>query len=184
MKLLTFISVAVLLASPSFAASYDVDYASSKIAAKGEHAGTPFEAVFEEWSAEIDFDVTNLEASQITARFNPASIKTGNKMYDGTLPQVDWFNVKSFPEAVYKSTSITHLADAVYKTEGELTIRDITLPLSFEFTLSDLAVSPVSVKAEFPIDRLAYGMGKGSDPKAEWVSQNISVVLDISANPK
>lgn len=184
MKKLMLLASLVMLSYPAEAAEYAVDYQASHIVAKGEHAGNGFEAKFQDWSAEIYFDASDLANSHLKATFNPAELITGNKMYDGTLLQVDWFNVKKFPKAHFTSESISLVEGNVFKADGVLTIRDIELPLRFDFTLDNLDNPPVSAVASFPIDRLAYDLGKGSDPEAEWVSQNIMIDLKISANPK
>jgi len=166
------------------ASDYDIDYSQSTISFSGTHAGNVFEGQFENWQAQIHFDPENLESSKLIAVFNPASAKTGNKMYDGTLPQTDWFNAKQFPEARFASKAITRNNDATYKAQGELEIRGIKQSISFNFTLSDLQSQPVFTKGEFEIDRLAFDIGKKSDPGAAWVSREILVTINITANAK
>lgn len=163
------------------AAPYKVDHSKSSITFSGIHAGNKFEGKFEKWDAEIEFDQNNLAASFIKTTFDPASAKTGNALYDGTLPQVDWFSVKDFAQAKFESKSISALENGGYKADGILTIRDKALPVRFDFTLSDLSQSPVIATATLKVDRLAYDIGKKSDPKAEWVSQNIDITLSIVA---
>ncbi len=172
-----------LFCTPAFAADYTVDYANSRVSFAGEHAGSAFDGVFEEWSADVHFDPADLAGSSLKASFDLASAKTGNKMFDGTLPEKDWFHVAAHPKGHFESNVITVNEDGSYKAEGLLTLRGIEKPLSFDFTLSDLAVAPVQVSAQFPIERLAYDIGRESDPGAEWVSANITVTLDITASP-
>ena len=166
------------------AADYDIDYSQSTISFSGTHAGNVFEGQFESWQVQIHFDPENLESSNLIAVFNPASAKTGNKMYDGTLPQADWFNAKQFPEARFESKSITRNDEGTYKAQGELVIRGIKQSINFDFTLSDLQSQPIFTKGEFEIDRLAFDIGKKSDPDAAWVSREILVTFNITANAK
>lgn len=175
--------VALMFASPVLAKTYVVDKAASQISFMGTHAGKPFEGKFGTWQADIEFDPDNLEGSKIKAVFDLKDAKTGNAMFDGTLPQADWFDVKNTPQGVFESTQIMSKGDGVYAASGELTLRGVTQPVAFDFTIDDLSASPVKVKAEFPIDRLAYGIGQKSDASAEWVSQTIEVLLDIAATP-
>jgi cytochrome b561 len=163
---------------------YRVDYAQSHVRVSGEHAGNPFIAAFERWEAEIDFDPEQLAASKITARFYPEALKSGNKMYDGTLVAADWFNVKAFPEALFESTGITYKEGYRYHVVGALTLRDITQQISFDFMLSDLARTPVEGTAAFDIQRLDFDIGKASDPEAEWVSKAMAIDLKIIATPQ
>lgn len=169
----------------SYAADYKIDYASSQIQFSGKHAGNDFAGVFEEWHGEITFDPDDLESSFITAVFNTASARTGNKMYDGTLPQADWFDVKNHPDASYKSTSIA-APDALdggrYQASGDLSIRGVTQPVIFDFRISDVNADPVIAEGSISIDRLMYDIGRKSDAAAEWVSREITIDFKIVAN--
>lgn len=178
------LAAALLLATPAYAADYAVDKTASHVKFAGEHAGTKFEGAFKEWDAQVSFDPAALDKSSLKATFKPASATTGNKMYDGTLPSADWFDVANHPEAVFVSKTITAGEGGAYVAEGDLTIRGITKPAKFTFTLSDLSASPVTAKGSFLVDRLAYDIGKKSDATAEWVSKDITVTLEIVAKVK
>ncbi|MEM6811795.1 MAG: YceI family protein [Pseudomonadota bacterium] len=166
------------------AQNFEVDYGQSKIGFSGTHAGNEFEGVFNEWNAAIFFDRETPKESEITASFKAASAQTGNKMYDGTLPEADWFDAKNHEAILFESTKIARKEGNTYSATGDLTIRGITKPISFDFTLTDLDNDQVKVNANFVIDRLAYDIGKKSDAKAEWVSQNIDMTLELIATPK
>ncbi len=162
---------------------YTVDYAASKIEFSGTHADNKFSGNFTEWKAAINFDPANLGASRLAATFNTASLKTGNAMYDGTLPQADWFDAKNYPEAKFTSTAITAKPGGGYSATGNLTIRNITKPVTFDFTISDLSKSPVKAEGTLTVNRLDFDLGKKSDGNAEWVSRDISIKLTIVATP-
>ncbi|TDP44849.1 YceI family protein [Zavarzinia compransoris] len=169
---------------PAAAATYAVDPAKSTVAFAGTHAGEAFTGAFGAWQAEIAFDPADLAGSSLKVSFDPASASTGNAMYDGTLPQADWFNVKEFPAATFTSTRIEAGADGAYVATGTLTIRDVAKEISFPFTLTPLGQAPVVAKASFTLDRLAFNLGAKSDPKAEWVSREITITLEVTASPK
>jgi len=174
-----------LSAAPALAADYVVDYKNSKIEFSGTHAGNAFKGSFGTWTALIRFDPADLAGSSIVATFDPASAKTGNSMYDGTLPQADWFDVKNHPQATFASTAITAKEDGSgYTATGDLTLRGVTKAVSFDFTLSPLETAPVTAKASFTIDRLDFDIGKKSDASAEWVDREIVLSLDITATPR
>ena len=165
------------------AADYVVDYKNSKVEFSGTHADNPFSGQFGEWTAEINFDPTTLEESKITAIFKPASAKTGNAMYDGTLPAADWFDVANHPDAKFVSQSIALKEGNHYTANGDLTIRGITKPVVLDFTLSDLSKLPVKAEGTLTLNRLDFDLGKKSDSSAEWVSKEIAIKLSITAAP-
>jgi polyisoprenoid-binding protein YceI len=163
------------------AQDYKVEQSQTLLTFSGTHAGNSFVGKFDKWDATLSFNPDSLSTSSLKASFDTASAKTGNPMYDGTLPQTDWFDSKAHPTANFISREITKVSDGVYKAKGDLTIRHVTKPIEFDFTLSDLSQNIVKVKADFKIDRLAYEIGLKSDPKSEWVSQMIDISLGITA---
>lgn len=182
-RMLPLLALLVIFTIPSVqAADYAIDYDQSYVSFAGQHAGDDFDGVFEEWSAEITFDPVDLENASIKAVFQTESAKTGNKMYDGTLPQADWFDVKNYPKAVFTSETITVNEDEGFNVAGSLTIRDISKSMSFDFTLEDLG-DKMHGHAEFSINRLDFAIGQKSDAKAEWVSEQMKMKIHIIAKP-
>ncbi len=183
MKMYQLLLCGILFATPAFAAPYTIDYKVSSITFSGKHAGTDFNGSFGTWQANVDFDANNLAKSSINATFDTTSAKTGNLMYDGTLPSDDWFNSKTYPQATFKSTQLTKNTDGSFTAKGDLTLRDSTFPVSFIFTVdpADFSIPQLQAKASLTIDRLQYGIGMKSDAKAEWVDKDINIILHIVA---
>ena len=179
------LSVVFMLTSftSAHAAEYVVDKTQSKIEFSGTHAGKPFKGAFGVWDAVIVFDAANLAASSVKVTIDTASAKTGDAMYDGTLPTADWFDVKNHPQATFTSESISK-KDGSYMAKGLLTIRGKAVPVAFDFALSDLTAPPVKTTFTVTLDRLAHDIGLKSDAKAEWVSKEIPITVTLKASPK
>jgi cytochrome b561 len=181
MKLLAFSVLGVLaLASPAFAAKWNVDPAASSITFTGVHAGKAFTGKFEKWSAAIDFDPASLATSKAVVTVETGSAKTGDRTYDSSLPQEEWFNVKGFPNAVFETSAIRSVGADQYEAEGTLTIKGVALPVTLPFTLTvDGAKAKMEGKAT--LDRIVRQIGVKSDPSAEWVSKEIGVTVSLAA---
>jgi polyisoprenoid-binding protein YceI len=160
------------------AAPYSIDYDNSHINFKGTHADEEFTGTFEDWTATINFNEDDLESSSVIVTFQTESAKTGNAMYDGTLPHGDWFDIKNHPEATFKSQSFSK-ADTGFHVTGILSIKDIEKKISFDFQLDD--DNPTVMTASFPIHRLDFKIGAESDAAAAWVSEIIMIDLSITA---
>ena len=63
------------------------------------------------------------------------SVETGDSERDQILRSADLFDVKRWPEARFKTTSITRREGNRYLAQAELTIRDQTRQIPFPFTL-------------------------------------------------
>jgi len=179
----TLFTLGLLLSSAQLvhAEHYTVDYEKSQVQFSGKHAGNDFSGMFNTWTADVDFDFENPEASHISAVFKLESAKTGNAMYDGTLPTADWFNVAETPEGTFKSTSVQHVEGDVYKVEGELTLRDVTKPISFDAEISKVDEMNYESQSEMVLKRLDFGLGEASDPNTEWVDNEIVIKMHIFA---
>ena len=174
-----------LLAAPALAADYAVDAAKSSIAFRGKHAGKEFTGKFESWQADIRFDPASPGESRIAVRIDTGSAKTGDAMFDGTLPSADWFDSKTFTQAQFISTAVNRGQDGSYTAFGDLTIRGKTKTVRFTFALEP-AQAGARTRTQFtlPLHRLDFGIGEKSDPKAEWVDDEITVEVTLEAEPK
>jgi len=145
----------------------------SELTFNGEHAGMPFSGTFEQWQSTLILPPA--ESPTITATFELSSAKTGDWTYDSTLPEADWFNTEVHPKGAFTSLHIAPSPKGV-DVSGELTLRGITKPIEFSLEGS----RKMGYTATITIDRLAFDIGKESDPDAEWVSRDIVLRLTIN----
>jgi polyisoprenoid-binding protein YceI len=101
--------------------------------------------------------------SSVTATIQAASITTGQEQRDGHLKSGDFLDVEKFPTLEYRSTGVKSLDGNEFVLTGELTIRDVTLPVDLEVELEGVGrngygqeVFGFSASAE--IDRDAFGI--------------------------
>lgn len=179
LKHLLALLLAATAAPLSHATTLEANPSNSRLTFSGEHAGMAFSGTFSQWQSTLVLPPSS--PPRISATFALASAKTGDRTYDGTLPEGDWFDVKQHPQAQFTATDISANADnTVFTVRGDFTLKGITQPVQFDLVRrTDKNVS--SYTASFPIDRLAFGIGRESDPEAEWVSQFIEMSLTINA---
>ena len=156
-----------------------VDPELSQIIVSGTHAGKPFAAQFTDWRADIRFDPEAPEAARVEVVVDAAAVETGNSYYDNTLKESGWLAPSTFPVITFVSQDIAG-ASTGYAADGELTIRDTTLPAQLVFTL-DIEGDTARMEGRAEISRLAYGVGNAADPKAEWVSDELIIDVAVTA---
>ena len=105
-----------------------------------------------------DFSTANLEFS-----VDAASIDTGVEDRDNHLRSDDFFAADKFPSLHFKARSLKPTGDNQYQLDGDLTIRDITKPVTFDVELGGVAKDPWgNIKAGFEvsgkIQRKAFGL--------------------------
>src|SRR6266496_3932147 len=65
-----------------------------------------------------------------------SSVDTDVPDRDHDLQTPDFFDVKQYPDAVFHSTSFKKTGDKKYTLTGDLTMRGITKPATFEITIN------------------------------------------------
>jgi polyisoprenoid-binding protein YceI len=153
-------------------AQLESSHQSGSVAFSGQHAGMDFEGKFERWQATLILPPQN--NANITATFFMISAKTGDSIYDSTLPEFDWFDVENHALGKFVSDKIV-LIEGGYQVLGDLTIKGLTKSVSFI-----LADNKENLTARFGINRLDYRIGLESDPDAEWVDKIIFISMLIN----
>ena len=122
---------------------YTVDVAHTRIGVRARHAMvTTVRGAFTSFTGAAHLDTADPAASSVTLRIDAASIDTGNADRDAHLRSADFFDVETFPEVLFASTGVEQVDEDVYRVTGDLTIKDVTRPVSVDFTLSGSAVDP------------------------------------------
>lgn len=130
------------------------------------HLGlTSTPGVFKRFAAQLHFDEQVIESSRLRFEVEVASIDTALEVRDDHLRGADWFDVQSYPVAVFESRAVHRAADDRYLVAGDLTLRGISLPVTLQAVLTGRASNPwtqapvVGFEAGGAISRSAFGMG-------------------------
>jgi polyisoprenoid-binding protein YceI len=110
-----------------------------------------------------------------------SSVDTGDKDRDNTLRSADLFDATRFPRARFSSTSISRLDATHFQAVGQLTLRDVTRPLTVAFSLSPTA--PHAMTGTVVIRRLDFGVGQGDWKNTEWVGNEVPVSFALRLQP-
>ena len=102
---------------------------------------------FREFSADLELDPEDLTKSSVRAVVKVASIDTREPQRNAHLTSADFFEAERFPEMVFQSTRVEHLGGDRYRVTGDLTIKDVTRPITLDVTHLGTQVSPYGVKA-------------------------------------
>ncbi|MBS1029633.1 YceI family protein [Gluconobacter albidus] len=184
-KLITALALAAGLSLPlsAMATDWTLDPAHSTLAFSGKQTGTPFSGHFGTFNGTISFDPTHPEAGHAHVTLAMASAVTGDQQRDGALPGKDWFNVAGFPSAVFDAQSFRATGGNAYEAVGTLTIRGISKPVTLPFTL-DINGTTAHAKGHLDLVRSDFGVGQGPWASGQWVSLNVGVDMDITAQRK
>ncbi|MEP6464793.1 MAG: YceI family protein [Parafilimonas sp.] len=122
-------------------ATYKIDAAHSEITFKVKHLMiSNVSGNFSKFDAAMESDKEDFTDASITFEADVDSISTNNEQRDAHLKNDDFFNVEKYPKLTFKSTSIEKKSDDEYTLTGDLTIREVTKPVSLNVTYSGSAV--------------------------------------------
>ena len=179
------IALAALAAAGATAAQdapkWVVDPAHSTLAFESSAEGAAFEGHFDRWSADIHFDPKAVANSKVTVQVDTGSIVTGDSGRDQSAQGNDWFFVTAFPKATFVSHTIKDLGGGHYEADGDLTLRDKTLPIALPFTLT-FKGDEADMHSEVDLDRSLWNFGSGEYGGADIVPLKVGLKIDLVAH--
>jgi polyisoprenoid-binding protein YceI len=138
---------------------------------------------FRDLEGQIVLDENDISRSSVTATIEVDSVETGNKRRNAHLLAADFFDVEKFPKIEFRSTSIRRGKDRdSLDLEGDLTIRDKTVPVALAVNEMDRSRSPngeefVYYSATAELDRSAFGINYGRG----FIGRRAQVTINVQA---
>ncbi|MCX5273986.1 YceI family protein [Streptomyces virginiae] len=185
-------AVATLTVDPALAAltgDYVIDPAHSSIGFTVRHAMvTNVRGAFSEHEGTLHLDGADPARSTASIDVKIASVDTGIADRDGHLRSGDFFDAETFPLMTFRSTEARQLGGDAYRITGELTIKDVTRPLSIDLEFNGSATDPygnerVGFEGSTEILRSDWGLTWNAALEAGgvMVSDKVKLTFDISA---
>jgi len=183
MKQLFILLTATSIATTTFAASpsWKLKPTESSITFTATQNNAPVSGKFTTFTGDIAFSPDQLNDSKATITVDMNSVTTSYALVGETLKTEDWFDVKKFPKAVFKSTSITKTSDKTFQVNGTLTIRDKTVPTVLKLTQEKFSATEAKFTGSTTLKRTAFGIGSGEWSKTDDVKDDVTVQFTVSA---
>jgi polyisoprenoid-binding protein YceI len=153
---------------------------------------TEQKGAFDTFSGTIELDDKDLTKSTVNVTIEPASVNTKNKKRDDHLRSPDFFDTAKFPKMTFTSTKVEKAKDGSFLVTGNLTIRDVTKPVT-------LTVAPLSDEFKDPwggthrgttatatINREEFGLvwNKALEKGGFVVGKDVKIELQVELLPK
>jgi polyisoprenoid-binding protein YceI len=154
---LTSPAVDALLEDGKLAGSWTLDPARSWVHLKTRHTWglLPLTGVFGQVAGSGAVSAAGDVSGVLTV--GAASLDTKNKKRDQHLRSGDFFDAANHPDFTFAADDAKPTDEGVRVT-GRLTVRDRTLPVSFDAKVRDVSDAEVTLDAEVPVDRTDFGM--------------------------
>ncbi|MGG5752814.1 YceI family protein [Zafaria sp. Z1313] len=127
----------------------------------------------------------SLDASAVKAVVKTASFDSNDDNRDAHVKGEDFFNVEQFPEMTFVSRSVAGTPEE-FQLTGELTIKETTLPVTFDVEFGGVAVDPFGAtragfSATAQISRKAFGITWNAALEAGGVLVGDKVTISIDS---
>jgi polyisoprenoid-binding protein YceI len=124
------------------AGNYSVDPRHTAVIARVSHFGVSYEVFrFGDVSGALTWDPANPAGDSLTTTAHTASIATPVEGFATELQGARFLNSAQFPDATFVSTAF-HQTDATHgRVDGNLTLKGVTKPVTFDVTLVGAGVS-------------------------------------------
>jgi polyisoprenoid-binding protein YceI len=167
---------------------YAIDTAHSRIGFVARHAMvTKVRGQFADYTATAHVDTENPAASSAEVTIDVASINTGSPDRDGHLRSPDFFDVEKYPTITFRSTDVQRDGQE-WTVTGDLTIKDVTKPVTIVFEETGTAVDPfgntrVGFEGSVTVNRKDWGLtwNAALETGGVLVSDKVTLEFDISA---
>lgn len=141
------------------------------------HAGlTDYYGRFDKVSGSLIFDSHQPEKSSVNVSIDTASVNLKAPELIGELTAKDVFDSADFPQATFKSTAVTRTGPDSGKVTGDLTIKGITKPVTFNVTFRGASANQIAFHAEADIKRSDYDMT--SMRWASFVGDDVHLIIE------
>ena len=168
---------------------YTLDVTHTRIGFSVRHAMiTTVRGQFDDFEGSAHLDLNNPAASSANVRIKVASVSTGQEQRDDHLRAGDFFDAEVFPEIVFVSTKVAKAGEETLLVTGDLTIKDITRPVTVEFTVNGSAKDiygnvRVGFEGAATILRKDWGLTYNAalETGGVLISDKIKLEFDVSA---
>ena len=170
------------------AGAYTIDPGHTSVEFVGRHLMiTKVRGRFPEVSGTITID-EEPERSHVEVQIKAGSLDTGNADRDRQLRGPDFFNADVYSTITFRSTKVEAAASGAWTVAGELTVRDVTRPITFQVDFDGASASPIgderiALSAAAEVDREDWGLSwnMALESGGVLVGRKVRIELNVQA---
>ncbi len=141
---------------------------------------------FKTFDGTLESDKADFSDAKINFTVETASVDTDNENRDKHLRGDDFFNAEQYPQMKFVGSSLKSLGNNKYQLNGNLTIRDVTKPVSFDVSYLGSTVDRGRTKAGFKakttINRFDYNLkwDRATEAGSLVVAKDVTVNINAA----
>jgi polyisoprenoid-binding protein YceI len=181
--------LAVTVGTADITGDYVLDVAHSRLGFVARHAMvTKVRGAFNDFEGTAHLDGDDPTKSSASVTIEVGSVDTRQPQRDDHLRTNDFFDAATYPKITFVSTSVEKLDEETFRMTGDLTIKNVTKPVSVDFEYSGSATDPygnqrVGFEGSTVINRKDFGVNFNAvlETGGVMVSEKITLEFEISA---
>jgi polyisoprenoid-binding protein YceI len=133
-----------------------------------------------DWTGTLNWNAENPSDSSVTVTIDAESVDSGVDVFDGHLNGDRFFDTANYPEITFVSTNIAVTGADTGKITGDLTIKDVTKPVTLDVKFNKGAFEERSnlyklgFSGKTTVKRTDFGM----DYLAPAVSDEVDILIE------
>jgi polyisoprenoid-binding protein YceI len=169
----------------SLTGTYTLDPAHTRLGFVARHAMvTKVRGSFNEFAGTAQIDGADPSKSTVSVTMQADSVDTRNADRDGHLRSSDFLELEKYPEITFTSTEITATGEDTFDVTGDLTIKDVTRPITIPLTFEGAAQDPfghqrIGFEGSTTISRKDFGITWNAALETGGVLVGDKVVLEF-----
>jgi polyisoprenoid-binding protein YceI len=168
---------------------YTLDTSHSRIGFVARHAMvTKVRGSFKDFEGHLHLDADDPSRSSAEVTIVVDSIDSGHPDRDAHLRSADFFDVEKYPSISFRSTKVEVVDRDTYRLTGEVTIRDISRPVTIDLEMTGALHDPfglvrVGFEGSVVVNRRDFGLewNMALDAGGLLVSEKVTIELDVAA---
>ncbi|MDT9593077.1 YceI family protein [Nocardioides zeae] len=168
---------------------YTLDVTHTRLGFSVRHAMvTTVRGSFKEFEGTAKVDTANPANSSVRIVIKAASIDTNNADRDGHLQTGDFFEAGAYPDITFTSTKVERQDADTWLVTGDLTIKEVTKPVTVEFEQTGSARDPfgnlrIGFEGAATINRKDWGLTYNAalETGGVLISEKAKLEFDVSA---
>ena len=160
--------------------TYEVDPSHAYINFQYNHLGLSNPSLsFDDFTIDMNLDTENPAKTTVAVEIKADSLVTGSSIWTDHISGAKWFDFKAYPTMKFTSTEVTGSGSS-FKMTGDLTIKDVTKPVTLDVTVNAAMNHPmnkkpvVGISAKGKLLRSEWGLGAN----APYVSDEVQLTIE------
>ncbi len=141
---------------------------------------------FDSFDVNLTADAENPENSQVEVLIDATSVNSRVEEFDGHLNDEDFFDTANYPEITFRSTAVKSTGENTFDVTGDLTIKDVTKPVTLAAVINKAADHPmlkvptIGVSATAKVSRSAWGLSLA----VPYVGDEVMLMIEVELPQK